>query len=225
MFKFPIRNGPRVPSRRSLTRQLLATLIVIGATLTGCASLGIRPDRPGATYKLDSANSCNRLDEYLDYSRDLQEAYHSRATQNRWWIYVAGTLGLATIAASGGLAAAAVSTTTIAVVAFAGGFYSSFFAFLGNDRLAEVYTTAANSVDAAIANASEIVNKANGDCAAAYVALVKAVSAAATQLETDRTTSAEAALIRAKLENAALKDALKDLQEANKSSKESKLTP
>src|SRR5262249_49914377 len=197
-------------------------------------------DRPGDTYKLHPANSCNSLDEYLDYSRDLQEAYHSRATQNRWWIYVAGTLGLATIAASGGLAAAAVSTTTIAVVAFAGGFYSTFFAFLGDDKLAEGYTTAANSGGAAIAkasektnaseiakasekaNASEIANKANGDCAAAYVALVKAVSDAATQLETDRTTSAEAALMRAKLENAALKDALKDLQEANKSSKESK---
>ena len=144
-----------------------------------------------------------RLDAYLNYSRDLQEAYHSRASQNRWWIYVAGTLGLATIAVSGGLAAAAASTTAIAIVAISGGFTSSFFAFLGNDVLAGNYTAAANSVDLAIAAAA--VNKADADqCAAAYVALVKGVSVAATQLEEDRTMSAVDALKRANAEKATL---------------------
>src|SRR5262249_19004262 len=123
-----VRDRPQVWA----TTSLIAMLLVVVASLTGCASLnpslGIRPTRPDATYGESDVNSCMRLDKYLNYSRDLQEAYHSRASQNRWWIYVAGTLGLATIAASGGLAAAAVSTTTIAIVAFAGGFYSSFFA-------------------------------------------------------------------------------------------------
>jgi hypothetical protein len=144
-----------------------------------------------------------RLDAYLNYSRDLQEAYHSRASQNRWWIYVAGTLGLATIAVSGGLAAAAASTTAIAIVAISGGFSSGFFAFLGNDILAGNYTAAANSVDDAIASAA--VSKADSDqCAAAYVALVKGVSVAATQLEEDRTMSAAEALKRANTEKATL---------------------
>ena len=158
-----------------------------------------------------------RLDAYVNYSRDLQEAYHSRASQNRWWIYVAGTLGLATIAASGGLAAAAASTTAIAIVSISGGFASSFFAFLGNDVLAGNYTAAANSVDGAIAAAA--VNKADAEgCAAAYVALVKGVSAAATQLEGDRTTSAVDALKRANEEKATLSKqndvALKALRDA-----------
>ena len=117
------------------------------------------------------------------------------------------------------MAAAAVSTTTIAVVSIAGGFTSGFFAFVGNDRLAEVYTEAANSVDVAIADASGIVKLAeSGHCADAYVVLVKKVSAAATQLEEDRTTSAQAALLRAKTENKKLKEetykALEDLKAA-----------
>ena len=195
----------------------LSILLLVCGLLGGCASLrpslGIRPTRPDATYGESDVNSCMRLDKYLNYSRDLQEAYHSRASQNRWWIYVAGTLGLATIAASGGLAAAAVSTTTIAIVAFAGGFYSSFFAFLGNGVLAGNYTAAANSVDDAVAAAA--VNKADAEgCAAAYVALVKGVSAAATQLEEDRTTSAIDALKRANAEKAILSAKVDTLQAA-----------
>ena len=216
-----VRDRPQVWATRSLRHKLIATLLVVVASLTGCASLspslGVRPTRPDATYGVSTVDPCMRLDAYVNYSRDLQEAYHSRATQNRWWIYVAGTLGLATIAVSGGLAAAAASTTAIAIVAISGGFTSSFFAFLGNDVLAGNYTTAANSVDLAIAAAA--VNKADSDqCAAAYVALVKGVSAAATQLEEDRTTSAVAALKRANAEKATLSKqndiALKALRDA-----------
>src|SRR5262249_32945550 len=91
----------------------------------------------------------------------------------------------------------------IAIVAISGGFTSSFFAFLGNDVLAGNYTAAANSVDLAIAAAA--VNKADSDqCAAAYVALVKGVSAASTQLEEDRTMSAAEALKRKNREKATL---------------------
>jgi hypothetical protein len=216
-----VRHRPQVWATRSLRHKLIATLLVVVASLTGCASLspslGIRPPRPDATYGVSTVDPCMRLDAYVNYSRDLQEAYHSRASQNRWWIYVAGTLGLATIAVSGGLAAAAASTTAIAIVAISGGFTSSFFAFLGNDVLAGNYTAAANSVDDAIAAAA--VSKADADrCAEAYVALVKGVSAAATQLEEDRTMSAADALKRANAEKATLsrqKDiALRDLQAA-----------
>src|SRR5215813_1954340 len=212
-----VRHRPQVWA----TNSLIATLLVVVASLTGCASLnpslGIRPTRPDATYGVSTVDPCMRLDEYLNYSRDLQEAYHSRASQNRWWIYVAGTLGLVTIAVSGGLAAAAASTTAIAIVAISGGFTSSFFAFLGNDVLAGNYTAAANSVDLAIAAAA--VNKADSDqCAAAYVALVKGVSAASTQLEEDRTMSAAEALKRANTEKATLSRqtdiAVKELQAA-----------
>jgi hypothetical protein len=202
-----VRHRPQVWATRSLRHKLIATLLVVVASLTGCASLspslGIRPPRPDATYGVSTVDPCMRLDAYVNYSRDLQEAYHSRASQNRWWIYVAGTLGLATIAVSGGLAAAAASTTAIAIVAISGGFTSSFFAFLGNDVLAGNYTAAANSVDDAIAAAA--VSKADADrCAVAYVALVKGVSAAATQLEEDRTMSAADALKRANTEKATL---------------------
>src|SRR5262245_55109851 len=213
MFKFSIRNR-KVLRARWLTRQLVTTVLIIGMFLTGCASLGVRPPKAEAKYGVQ--DSCTSLNEYMNYSRDLQEAYHSRATQNRWWIYFAATLGLATIAATAGMAAAAVSTTTIALVSISRGFTSGFFAFLGNDILAEDYTTAATSVDEAMADVPQIVKKADkGACADAYAKLVKKVSDAATQLEKDRTTSAQAALLRAKTENKQLneetKKALEDL--------------
>ena len=208
MFKFPNRNDCRVLPARSFTLQLVTTVLIIGMFLTGCASLGVRPSKPDAKYA--GQNSCQSLNEYMNYSRDLQEAYHSRATQNRWWIYFAGTLGLATIAATAGMAAAAVSTTTIALVSISGGFTSGFFAFLGNDILAEDYTKAATSVDEAMADVPQIVKQADeGACANAYAELVKKVSDAATQLEKDRTTSAQAALLRAKTENKQLNDQTK----------------
>ena len=216
-----VRDRPQVWATRSLIHELIATSLVVVASLEGCSSLsrsslGIRPPPPDARY--GEVDPCMRLDEYLNYSRDLQEAYHSRASQNRFWIYVAGTLGLATIAASGGLAAAAVSTTTIAIVAFAGGFYSSFFAFLGNTDLAQDYTTAADAVSTADSNARAAAALDEAQCAKAYADLVKAVSDAANQLEEARTTSAVAALKRANEQkanlNTNLDSARKELQAA-----------
>ena len=212
-----VRDRPQVWATRSLIHELIATSLVVVASLEGCSSLsrsslGIRPPPPDARY--GEVDPCMRLDEYLNYSRDLQEAYHSRASQNRFWIYVAGTLGLATIAASGGLAAAAVSTTTIAIVAFAGGFYSSFFAFLGNTDLAQDYTTAADAVSTADSNARAAAALDKAQCAQAYADLVKAVSNAANQLEDARTTSAVAALKRAKEQNADLSAKVDTLQAA-----------
>ena len=83
----------------------------------------------------------------------FQEAYHSRASQNRWWIYVAGTLGLATIAVSGGLGGGSREYHGDRHrQAISGGFTSSFFAFLGNDVLAgNFYRRRLIPVDDAIA--------------------------------------------------------------------------
>src|SRR5262249_21544558 len=87
---------------RSIGRLVLLGLVVF---LGGCsemtnARLGIRPDarpfNPGA-------DPCAQLKDMVDYSQVLQEAYHTRATQNRFWIYGAGTVALGTVAATGGL--------------------------------------------------------------------------------------------------------------------------
>ena len=176
--------------------------------LTGCtdlcrAHLGIRPDvpTPSTTPNAPENAACTQFYSRVEYSQNLQEAYHSRATQNRFWIYAAGTLGLATIAATGGLGAAGASTLTVTLVATSGGFASGFFALLDNATLADVYTISANSIADGLQKAREQVygDPWNPDrCTAALKTLDEAVTNAQTTLERARTDAAVAALIRAK---------------------------
>src|SRR5262245_3188613 len=96
---------------------MLVLLALVGV-FPGCATfsshLGIRPSEPTTETK---ASPCDEYGSYSKYAQDLQEAYHSRASQNRGWIYVAGILGLGVAAASGGLAAAtAVSAGTLGLL-------------------------------------------------------------------------------------------------------------
>jgi IPT/TIG domain-containing protein len=140
--------------RSILTRALAMPLA--GLVFSGCAGmtarhLGIRPDEPESG--VTSKGLCAEYQVYHTYAQQLQEAYRSRATQNRWWIYIAGIIGLGTVAASGGLAAAAAATTTIAYLSVSGGFTAGVFATLDNSTLAEIYTIAANKVDTALVEA------------------------------------------------------------------------
>ena len=64
----------------------------------GSEHFGIRPDAP--TFSQE-ASACSEFEGLVNYSVALQEAYHSRATQNRFWIYAAGTVALGTVAATG----------------------------------------------------------------------------------------------------------------------------
>jgi hypothetical protein len=94
---------------------------------------GIRPDEPRVAIPGDGRN-CNEYMTYVTYSQQLMEAYHSRATQNRGWIYIAGITGLGIAAASGGLAAAAaVSVGTLGLLSISGGFTAATFATLNSD--------------------------------------------------------------------------------------------
>ncbi|HKX05197.1 MAG TPA: hypothetical protein VJX71_22075 [Methylomirabilota bacterium] len=94
------------------------------------------------------------------WSADMEESYLARSSQNRWWIYVAGTLGLATVAASGGLAAAgAVGLGTIALLNVSGGFATGFFAVLNNSDLATAYTLAASDIATARSEATQRIEE------------------------------------------------------------------
>ena len=150
-----------------------ATLLALLATTAACARLpahlGVRPDEPvvlgtslvqvkGADGRLETVSSfCAEYLDYATYVQKLQEAYHSRSTQNRWWIYVAGITGIGVAAASGGLAvAAAASATTLALLAISGGATAAAFATLNNEALAQNYTTAANQLDKVLADAEKL---------------------------------------------------------------------
>src|SRR5262249_29162860 len=112
----------------------LLTLIALGTILTGCGMLGsftnpdisrgsrfgIRPDAP--VINVLPADTCTELKNYVAYAVDLKEAYRTRATQNRMWLYVAGILGLGVAAASGGLGIAGAAAGTIALLSVSGGF-------------------------------------------------------------------------------------------------------
>lgn len=50
--------------------------------------LGFRPDEPKV---VKDNNGCAEYIEYVGYTQKLLEAYHSRATHNRVWIYVSPT--------------------------------------------------------------------------------------------------------------------------------------
>src|SRR5437879_486417 len=75
--------------------------VVLSWVLVGCSiapqHFGIRPDEP--VFTIDRATACQEFVAFAKYTQELQEAYHSRATQNRCWIYASGTTGLGTMAA------------------------------------------------------------------------------------------------------------------------------
>ena len=206
------------------TKNAIAALAVL-STVNGCASIGIRPNPK--QFSADQT-SCTRFQEMYNYTLDLREAYHSRASQNRWWIYAAGTLALGTTAATAGLGAAGAAGLSIALLGVSGGFSSGFFALLNNSTLADVYTISANQLSKGLTEAEaelhyqgppggatqNIAKLDQSSCASALGVLEQQLTKAETDLETARSNSAAAALIRAqdemkKIESAALKDALK----------------
>src|SRR5262245_34415529 len=147
--------------RGARTIYRLLTLIAFVTILTGCGTvstpkislgsrLGLRPDDP--VINALPGNACDELQRYVNYAVDLKEAYRTRATQNRTWIYVAGITGLGVAAASGGLAAAGAAAVTIGLLAISGGFTAGVFATIDNAELANVYTVAANDIGTAVAN-------------------------------------------------------------------------
>lgn len=181
-------------SSRGRAASLLSLLVLVGV-LSGCAmfpyNVGYRLDEPKVSDKTD----CEAYKEYASYAQELQEAYHTRSSQNRSWLYVAGILGLGVAAASGGLAAAsAVAAGTLALLAISGGFAAGSFATINNEALALSYTVAANSVDTGLKNS----RVALPDCTVALSVLVVAVSDARTHLEVARTDNAAGAMARAK---------------------------
>jgi hypothetical protein len=200
--------------RRSVGLALLAVL------LSGCASMGWRPDEPALGAKRDGTPTTSACDEYLaydSYAQDLQEAYHTRASQNRFWIYGAGILGLGAAAASGGLAAAGAATVgTLALLSISGGFSAGFFATIDNPTLADIYTIAANKIDVALkdARAQTPATRTDATCKQALDGLRAAVSDARTQLEAARTDTAKAALQRAAAQQEALQSLAAQIQQA-----------
>lgn len=209
----------------------VAILLVLLGTLSGCATsrsdlwrqhFGIRPDEPSITGKPKSCDEYTLY--YSNYAQPLQEAYHARATQNRLWIYVAGILGLGVAAASGGLAAAtAVSAGTLGLLSISGGFSVATFATIDNSDLAQIYTIAANRVDAALKESNNILQ---GDkdgnrytnlaaCDQALRVLRDGVSEARTTLEQSRTNTAVAALVRATEQQRVLNNLIAGVQAAD----------
>lgn len=201
--------------------------LVLASTLSGCARfpqhLGIRPPEPQI---LVTAAPCEEYEVYAKYAQELQEAYHSRASQNRGWLYAAGILALGVAAASGGLAAAAaVGAGTLGLLAVSGAFASGSFATLNNEALALSYTVAANSIDQALkeTRAQLAFTDANdrkkgytsSSCAAAFPMLVAGVSDARTHLEVARTDNAAGAMARAKDQLKILKEEIAAVEAAD----------
>lgn len=201
----------------------LVSLILVVSLSFGCSPLmsshfGIRPDEPGP-----GANACEEYKALAIYGQELQEAYHSRATQNRWSIYVAGTIGLGVIAATGGLAAAsAVGLGTLALLSVSGGFASGFFAVLDNATLADIYTISANRIATSLTEADgrlQLDQSKGGDrysdqnaCVLALQHLRTGLTDAKNNLERARTDSAVAAVMRAQAQAQKLNQVIGQVQ-------------
>src|SRR5262245_51777703 len=209
----------------SLRSARFLMLITFAVSLTSCGSftnsdihwgprLGFRPDDPTFTV---AAEPCEALKKYIEYAVNLKEAYRSRATQNRTWIYVAALTGLGVAAASGALAAAtAVAAGTLALLAISGGFTASVFATIDNSELANVYTVAANDIGAALTHAEGRVARCPGseeECKAELAYLMDAVTTARNTLETARTSSAAGALARATAQKKLLDEEIAKVQQ------------
>ena len=161
--------------------------------------MGFRPDDP--SFETKSTDPCGELKKYIDYALNLKEAYRSRATQNRFWLYAAAISGLGMAAAGGALAAAgAVAAGTLGVLAITGGFTAATFATINNSELANVYTVSANDIGSAISYTEGRVARCRSseeECRAQLAYLVNAVTTARNTLETARTDTAAGALTRA----------------------------
>ena len=224
---------------RRATNGLLARLslfILVGSVLSGCATfrsdltwqrLGVRPDEPkleistSAEQKAEKDKkdkdaggaNCAEYVEYVTYSQRLMEAYHSRATHNRGWVYIAGITGLGVAAASGGLAAAtAVGAGTLALLSISGGFAAGTFATISNQDLAMTYTIAANGVDKALKESEQMRLAATNNCTGALTNLKAGVSKARTDLEESRTNNAVGAIRRAKAAQESLNSLIKEVE-------------
>lgn len=205
----------------------LLTLFVLGAILTGCGTfsnsdisfgsrIGFRPDDPQIRVKLNaSPDSCEeQLNAYIAYAVDLKEAYRTRATQNRSWLYVAGIVGLGVAAAAGGLGIAGAAAGTIALLSVSGGFTAGAFATIDNSELANVYTVAANDIGSALAHVEARMTRCRSaeDCSGQLAYLREAVTTARNTLETARTSSAAGALARATAQKKLLDDEIAKVQ-------------
>jgi hypothetical protein len=207
--------------RRRLNRAVRGAVVgLLSIVLVGCSGvtsrgdlwlqhIGIRPDEPPIA--VEQTAVCAEYAHYATYAQQLQEAYHSRATHNRWWIYAAGILGLGAAAASGGLAIAGATATTIALLSVSGGFSAGAFATIDNPELARLYTASSNQIDTALKESDGLLaigtdgkRNATSGCGPALRTLKDGVSEARTTLELGRTNSAVGALVRAKAERDAL---------------------
>jgi len=196
-------------------------LVVLLCILAGCNGprLGIRPDDP--PYDISQAGVCKEFIDYANYTQNLKEAYHSRATQNRSWIYASGTTALGTMATTAGLAAASsASMGSLALVPIIGGFLSGVFAMADNPTLADIYTIAANRLGTTLQEAdAELTTKNNGKryddpaaCATALKLLRRGVTETKNNLERARTDSAVAALQRASAQSQHLNQLAAEIQ-------------
>ena len=216
----------------------LLTLMALGMILTGCGTLGsfnnpnislgsrigLRPD--DAVINVMPANTCDELTRYVAYAVDLKEAYRTRTTQNRMWLYVGGVTGLAVAAASGGLAAAgAAAAGTLGLLAISGGFTAGALATIDNAELANVYTVAANDIDVALTTTQGRINRCSRtqeECGAEITYLSNRVMSARNTLETARTASAAGALARAAAAKKLLDEEISKVQEQVEKEKKNK---
>ena len=176
----PIDRDRRVGIVRSLA--LSSVLWVI----SGCVQLGIRPSMPELT-----TDPCAELRSQVQYAQDLHDAYHSRASLNRFSIYAAGILALGTAAATGGLGAAGVAAITLTYLSISGGFASGAFAIVDNEALADVYTVYAGRIADGLKVARPLATDTDARvCQPALTALVAAVTSAENDLERARTDKA-----------------------------------
>jgi len=186
--------------------RMMGVIALLGV-FAGCSSqnLGIRPNEP--EFMITGTTACKEYVEYANYSKQLQEAYLSRATQNRFWIYASGTTALGTIAVTAGLAAASSpSLGTLAIVSISGGLASGLFAVADNPTLADIYTTAANTIETTVKDSDALLqpDSVSGSrytnqavCMSALIKLRQGVIEAKCDLERARTDSSIAALQRA----------------------------
>lgn len=177
--------------------------------------MGIRPDAPIPWQKADNTDAttaCEEYKTYVVYSIQLQESYHSRSSQNRFWLYGAGILGLGVMAASGGLAAASAATAgTLGLLSISGAFAASSFAVIDNSVLADIYTVAAGKMNTALEESQKdlpATNRYNDQeaCRTALNGLRAQTLVAVNELEESRTNNAKAAMVRAIAEQKKLKE-------------------
>lgn len=135
-----------------LSKKKLALALALSTALSGCATpLGTKLSTPFG-YVNDHPNPADisKYDDVKEWAYGVSDGFSSRGTMNRYSLYWGAAIAAGGAGALGGLAATGSSGTASVVIPLAAAFIGTLFGYYQNEKLAQVYVSASDSINTLI---------------------------------------------------------------------------